>query len=45
MAQNLPQKFYDFGFKDSEFEPSEKIRDNAAKGLEYRKEAPKSIRF
>ena len=42
MAQNLPQKFYDFGFKDSEFEPSEKIRDNAAKGLEYRKEAPKS---
>jgi hypothetical protein len=42
MAQNLPQKFYDFGFKDSEFEPSQKIRDNAAKGLEYRKEAPKS---
>jgi hypothetical protein len=42
MAQNLPQKFYDFGFKDSDFEPSQKIRDNASKGLEYRKEAPKS---
>jgi len=42
MDQHLPQKFYDFGFKDSEFEPSEKIKDNASKGLELRKEAPKS---
>lgn len=42
MGQHLPQKFYDFGFKDSDFEPSQKIRDNASKGLEYRKEAPKS---
>ena len=42
MGQNLPQKFYDFGFKDSDFEPSQKIRDNASKGLQLRKEAPKS---
>jgi hypothetical protein len=42
MDQHLPQKFYDFGFKDSDFEPSEKIKDNASKGLELRKEAPKS---
>jgi hypothetical protein len=42
MDNNLPQKFYDYGFKDSDFEPSKKIRENAELGLEYRKKAPKS---
>jgi hypothetical protein len=42
MEKILPQKFYDFGFKDSDFTPSQKIRDNASLGLEYRKAAPKS---
>lgn len=42
MDKILPQKFYDFGFKDSDFIPSEKIRSNASLGLELRKAAPKS---
>ena len=43
MAQKmLPQFFYDYGLKDDDFKPSQKIRDNAALGLKYREEAPPS---
>ena len=38
----LPQFFYDYGLKDNNFKPSQKIKDNAALGLKYREEAPKS---
>jgi hypothetical protein len=38
----LPKYFYDYGLEDNDFKPDQKIRDNAALGLEYRKAAPPS---